>query len=61
MLKKAKNLEKSQLNNHTFNFKGEIITSPFYYSLDVNLETINVVKLIERRIVYHKLSNIYYS
>ena len=41
------NSEKSQLNNHTFNFKGEIITSPFYYSLDVNLETINVVKLIE--------------
>ena len=41
------NSEKSQLNNHTFNFKGEIITSPFYYSLDVNLETINVAKLIE--------------
>ena len=41
------NSEKSQLNNHTFNFKGKIITSPFYYSLDVNLETINVVKLIE--------------
>ena len=41
------NSEKSQLNNHTFNFKGEIITSPFYYSLDVNLETINAVKLIE--------------
>jgi len=41
------NSEKSQLNNHTFNFKGEIITSPFYYSLDVNLETINVIKLIE--------------
>ena len=40
------NSEKSQLNNHTFNFKGEIITSPFHYSLDVNLETINVAKLI---------------
>ena len=41
------NSEKSQLNNHVFNFKGEIITSPFYYNLNVNLETINVVKLIE--------------
>ena len=41
------NSEKSRLNNHTFNFKGKIITSPFYYSLDVNLETINVIKLIE--------------
>ena len=41
------NSEKSQLNNHTFNFKGKVITSPFYYNLDVDLETINVIKLVK--------------
>ena len=41
------NSEKSILNNNNFTFKGEISTSPFYYNLYVNLETINVAKLIE--------------
>ncbi len=41
------NSEKSRLNNYSFDFKGEIITSPFYYNLVVNLEVINVVKMIE--------------
>ena len=41
------NSEKSQLSNHTLNFKGEILTSPFFYNLDINLEVINIVKLIQ--------------
>tara|TARA_Y100000590_G_scaffold320163_1_gene362437 strand:+ start:31 stop:1671 length:1641 start_codon:yes stop_codon:yes gene_type:complete len=41
------NSEKSQLNNHTLDFNGIIIQSPFFYKIDVYIETINAVKLID--------------
>jgi len=41
------NSEKSQLNNHTLDFNGIIVTSPFYFKIDIDIETINIVKLID--------------
>ena len=41
------NSEKSQLNNHTLDFNGIIFTSPFYFKIDIDIETINIVKLID--------------
>ena len=39
--------EKSLLNNQNISFTGNISTSPFYYDINVNLEQINLAKLIE--------------
>ena len=39
--------EKSVINNQNISFSGNITKSPFYFDINVNLEQINVVKLIE--------------
>ena len=38
--------EKSLINNQNVGFSGTISTSPFYYDININLEQINIAKLI---------------
>ena len=39
--------EKAKLNNKSISFKGKINTTPFYYNVNIILESINVRKLME--------------
>ena len=39
--------EKSKINNENLNIKGKINTSPFFFNLDINLESLDPIKFIE--------------
>ena len=41
------NSEKSNLKKNNLSYEGIISTSPFYYNINVNLESLNILKFIE--------------